>query len=65
MTILSCTFMVSCLNEKTSHKKTWDDKERVPQFHFVDTFSSNTTSLHLFNMLSLNKLLEDLGRTSK
>lgn len=64
MTILSCTSMVSCLNEKTSQKKTWDDKERIPQLNSVDAFSSNTTSLHLFKM-SLNKLLEDLGRTSK
>lgn len=65
MTNLSCTFMVSCLNEKHPHKKTWDDKERNSQFHFVDAYSSNTTLLHLFKMLSLNKLLEDLGRTSK
>lgn len=65
MTVLSCAVMVSCLNEKTSRKNTWDGEEGFPQFHSVDAFSSNTTWLHLSKTLSLKKLLEGLGRTSK
>lgn len=63
MTLFSCTFMVGCLNEKNSHKKT--DKERIPQFHFVDACSSHTTSLHLFKILSFNKLLRQFRQDLK
>lgn len=61
MNLVGCTFTVSCLNEK---HKTAGIRQRFQNSSFVD-FSGNTLSIHLFKMLSLNKLLEHLGRGSK